>query len=425
MLNPDQTVSATGRGERSGIRLKNRYICYEQNGQRSVQPEKTIRNIESFFLKSTIEAQFSYKEHKSCKISKAILTYYPSDEPGVQYFFGKGLTAGQSMISACFEFFERYCARMFPNERILEHSFNDVKDIAIDPAHFSLATNSGYHDTKTIDWVFGFSLSRKKPVLVPANMVFYPYETTDEKKYISRSDSNGLAAGNNIEEAVLHGLLEIIERDQSVISEYNRMPFRRIAQESVPLVCRPALDHLAEKGFKAYILSGSSDLPIPFIIVFLHSDKNPANCSVAYGCHPDPLLAIERALTEAVQLLPPSVNHTRWLKSGSPQFYMSGFTDEIQFDAIESHVTSNIRENIEILVSYLKKIESEVIVVDLSHPDIPFPSVRVLATKLQPCIRKDSMRLSERFFRVPVKLGFRNHPLPASEVKIWPVCGYK
>ena len=85
----------------------------------------------------------------------------------------------------------------------------------------------------------------------------------------------------------------------------------------------------------------------------------------------------------------------------------------------------NIKENIEILVSILKEIESEVIAVDLSQSEIPFPSVRIMATKLQPYINKDSLRLSQRFFDVPVKLGFRNQPILKSEVKIWPICGYK
>jgi ribosomal protein S12 methylthiotransferase accessory factor YcaO len=137
------------------------------------------------------------------------------------------------------------------------------------------------------------------------------------------------------------------------------------------------------------------------------------------------MLALERALTEAIQLLPPSFNHKKWLKSGAPQFYLSNLNDEIHFDALKNQATLNIKENIERLVSILKEIDSEAIVVDLSQPDIPFPSVRVLATKLQPIIRKDSVRLSQRFFDVPVKLGLRSRPIPKSEVKIWPICGYK
>jgi hypothetical protein len=51
--------------------------------------------------------------------------------------------------------------------------------------------------------------------------------------------------------------------------------------------------------------------------------------------------------------------------------------------------------------------------------------VRVLATRLQPRLNADSMRLSNRFFEVPVKLGFRKEPLPVSDIKLWAICGYR
>jgi ribosomal protein S12 methylthiotransferase accessory factor YcaO len=426
MQKPDQTTSIANRGKKCEIRLKNRTVCYAENGQRSVPLEKTIKNIGQFFLRSPIEVQFTFIKNKSGKADKAFLKYHsPFNKKQDQHYFGKGLSSNQNFASACFEFIERYCARMRPGDVITESSFDELIDLAIDPQHFNLAENSSFLRAKKIDWVWGYSLSRKVPVLVPANLVFCPYLTSNNDKYIVMSDSNGLASGNNMEEAILHGLLEIIERDQVFISEYNRLPFKRIIPESVPGACKPTIDRLTDKGYQVSILSGTTDIPVPFMAAFIQHKKNPSNCSVAYGSYPDPALAIERALTEAIQLLPPSNNHKKWLKSGSPQFYLSSLSDEIHFTVLKNRATLNIKENIEILVSILKEIESEVIAVNLSQSEIPFPSVRIMATKLQPYINKDSLRLSQRFFDVPVKLGFRNQPILKSEVKIWPICGYK
>jgi YcaO-like protein with predicted kinase domain len=111
------------------------------------------------------------------------------------------------------------------------------------------------------------------PVLVPANLVFLPYITTDDDKYFVFESSNGLASGNNIEEAILHGLIELIGRDQVLISEYNRLPFKRITQESLPDACSPILELLANMGFQVYILSGTSDIPVPFIAAFIQNRK--------------------------------------------------------------------------------------------------------------------------------------------------------
>ena len=426
MLKTDETTSIARRGKKCKIRLKNRTVRYAENGQRSVPLEESIKNIEQFFLRSPIEVQFAFIKNKYGKTNRAILTYHsPFDQSQDQHYFGKGLSTNQNIASACFEFFERYNARMSHDDEILESSFDEVSDFAIDPQRFSLAESFNFHRAKKIDWIWGYSFSQKRPVLVPANLVFCPYIASGIEKYIGISDSNGLASGNNIEEAILHGLLEVIERDQVTVSEYNRLPFKRVIPESIPKGCNPTIDRLADEGFEVYILSGTTDIPVPFIAVFLHCKKNPSNCSVAFGCHSDPALALERALTEAIQLLPPSVNHKKWLQSGATQYYLSNLKDEIHFDALKNIATTDIKENIEILLSCLKEIDSEVIVVDLTQPDIPFPSVRILATKLQPCIREDSVRLSQRLFEVPVKLGLRSEPIRRSEVKIWPICGYK
>ena len=412
-------------GGESILHLRKRVVCHAENGLRSVPIEKTIQKIQQFFLKSPIEVQFSFIKKRLSGINRAILKYHsPSDNSGDRNYFGKGLTVGQNIASASFEFFERYCAGMRPDDPVTEASYNEVSDKAVDPHLFNLG-NSSFTPSLKIDWVRGYSLLRKIPVLIPANLVYVPYQAERDEKYIVLADSNGLASGNNIEEAILHALLEVIERDQLNISEYNRLPFKRIAPDSVPDVCNPLLENLEKMGFEVHLLCGSSDLPIPFMTAFLQHRKTLSRCSVAYGSYPDPTIAVERALTEAVQMLPPSANHKAWLKSGAPGFFKAACPDEIDFGAIKDYATDDIRDNIEICVSILKDIGSEVFVVDLSRPDIPFPTVRVLATHLQPRLNQDSMRLSKRFFEVPVKLGFKDRQTTISDVKLWPICGYR
>jgi ribosomal protein S12 methylthiotransferase accessory factor YcaO len=407
------------------LQVRQRLVCHAENGLRSVPIEKTIQNIEKFFLNSPLEVQFTFIKKGGGGINRAILKYHsPEGKSEDKHYFGKGLTIGQNMASAGFEFFERYCARMRPDDVMTEASYEDVSNNAVDPHLFDLGLSS-YNPKIKIDWVWGYSLTRKIPLLVPANLAFLPYRTEESEKYIVLSDSNGLASGNNLEEAILHALLEVIERDQVNISEYNRFPFRRIVPESVPEVCHPLLKYLKAKGFRVHLLSGYSDLPVPFMAVFLQHRKILSRCAVAYGTYPDPTIALERALTEAVQMLPPSASYKAWFESGSPQFFQSQFPEEIQFSSIRNLVTNDIRENIEKCVSILKEIGSEVFAVDLSRSDIPFPAVRVLATRLQPRLNTDSMRLSDRFSEVPVKLGFRKQPLPISDIKLWAICGYR
>ena len=80
---------------------------------------------------------------------------------------------------------------------------------------------------------------------------------------------------------------------------------------------------------------------------------------------------------------------------------------------------------IETCVEALSRVGSEVIVVDLSLPDIPFPTVRVLATGLQPLLHEGDMRFSRRFFEVPVILGHHCRSADPGRVRIWPIVGYR
>jgi len=407
------------------FRLRHRVVCHAENGLRSVPIDTTIRDMERFFLQSPLEIQFTFVKRGLRGINRAVLKYHsPEGKSEDKHYFGKGLTIGQNMASACFEFFERYCARMRPDDRLLEASYHEVARKAVDPRLFDLGKTTFTPETK-IEWVPAFFLTRNIPVLVPANLVYLPYQADSLEKHIVLSDSNGIASGNNMEEAILHALLEVIERDHVNIGEYNRFPYRRINPGSVPEVCHPLLKNLEKKGFRVYMLSGYTDLPIPFITVFLQHRKITSRCAVSYGTYPDPVIALERAITEAVQMLPPSVNHKEWIKSGAPQFFQTEFPEVIPFGSIPNIATNDILENIEICVDALKEIGSEVFVVDLSRPDIPFPAVRVLATRLQPRLNEDSLRLSDRFFEVPVKLGFHHRQRTASEIQLWPICGYR
>jgi ribosomal protein S12 methylthiotransferase accessory factor len=268
-------------------------------------------------------------------------------------------------------------------------------------------------------------LTNSEPVRLPANFVFFPFISGREEKSIAWSDSNGLAAGNNIEEAILHGILEVVERDSVVIGEYNRLPLTEIRTDGLSAEVLLILARLEAKGFSCSFRAVPTDIPIPIISAFLSNRAEPERCSLAFGCHLDPALAVSRALTEAVQLLPPSVNHEGWLRSGSPERYAAPATTKMSLSDLINLSSADLKENIERCIAILKEIGSEVIVVDLSLPDIPFPAVRVLATGLQPLFREADMRFSRRFFDVPVNLGLRAKPLDPAEVKIWPLCGYR
>ena len=93
----------------------------------------------------------------------------------------------------------------------------------VEPADLILpARIMGMVESAEIAWTLCYDLLRGEEVWVPACAVFYPYYP-DGDLQLFRFHTNGIASGNTIEEAILHALFEVIERDAwSIAESFNR-----------------------------------------------------------------------------------------------------------------------------------------------------------------------------------------------------------
>jgi ribosomal protein S12 methylthiotransferase accessory factor len=414
------------RGQRKAIKLRRLFVRYKENGWRSAALEETLATVDSFFLANEFEVQFRVLRRAFDQPALSTLEVLsPRSVEGVERYFGKGATSGQAFVSACLEFVERQSARMSEDDLLVEASYNDVASRARDPRSFALAPGSYDGCGQAIDWIWGYSLTKSETVMVPANLVYLPYKGDRSDKLIAWPDSNGLASGNNLEEAILHGLLEVIERDAVVIAEFNRLPQAEIMVKSAPPEVVDAVESVVGYRYRSRFRTVPTDIPIPVISTFLEDTKNPENCSVAFGCHLDPALALMRSLTEAIQLLPPSVNHRKWFQSESYWRFATEASRKYHFPDMENQDSVDLKSTIETCVDVLSTSGSEVIIVDLSDPETPFSTVRVLCNGLQPLVHEGDRRLSQRFFDVPMSLGHRSKPVDPQSVAIWPLVGYR
>lgn len=118
--------------------------------------------------------------------------------------------------------------------------------------------------------------------------------------------SNGMAAGNTFEEAVVQAISEIVERyvAKSIISkEYlYREKIRDITQVvsiQYPLIME-YINTLSQKGICLKLLDFSMNSTFPVIGVFYYDYEN-LKYFINFGSHPDILVAITRAITEFLQ----------------------------------------------------------------------------------------------------------------------------
>ena len=413
---------------KDGIRisLKSMPVRYLENGFRIISAEETMRKLESLLGAAGPITKFEKRVNKATK-----LPYYRSyfrdfaKNNSVTICGGKGLSEIQSKVSAGMEAVERYCARIKEDEMIIETSYNAVKQDARDPNLFILPTDTNYHPDLKLDWVWGYSLTYNKPVLVCANFVFCPYISNLPEGQICDYSSNGLAAGNCLEEAILHGLFEVIERDALIIMEYNRLIMPDISVDSpINNDIFIMLNYLDSLNIRCSIKYITNNIPIHTFGVFLEGEHNGESAlAYAAGTHPCPQITLSRALTEALQLYPRCINFDDWVNSGSIDHLYKKSAIELNFEEIVDLSVPDLKSNIEKCIEILKKFDAEVIVVNLSRPEVVFPVVRVLVTNLQPIINCSNPRFSKRLFEVPVIMSWRKTKLRPGEINLRNLCG--
>lgn len=239
---------------------------------------------------------------------------------------GKGVTDAQARMSAVGESIERYSG-VYRGEEISERgSFRQLGDRAIDPRTWMLYSEAQYasrndwnarerrldvipvpfDEDAEIDWTPVWSLTRGEHRLLPTALCYYS-TPVDPRHGFFLPESNGAAAGSSLEDAMLQGLMELVERDSVAIWWYNRLPQPEVDLDSFdePYI-RKLRQAYARLGRNIWVLDLTSDLGIPsFIAVSRRIDGHPSEDIVfAPAAHLDARIALLRALTELNQMIP-------------------------------------------------------------------------------------------------------------------------
>jgi len=158
---------------------------------------------------------------------------------------------------------------------------------------------------------------------LPAELVFLPLE---EAQPMFGWSSNGLASGNSVDEATLHGLLEVIERDTvSMNRAVDRS--RWVAPDSLPPPLQRYVADWKRLGIRTAVrwLPTSHPLGVHCFQAFLHEpDRSSVHVASGNGAHPDPGIALARAVCEAAQS---RLSHVHGGRDDIVHFYANFGTD--------------------------------------------------------------------------------------------------
>ncbi|MEV7600500.1 YcaO-like family protein [Kitasatospora sp. NPDC089797] len=243
--------------------------------------------------------------------------------------YGRGLTVGQAEPVAILEAYERLAGFPHHGRVVKGRSRRSLGEDAIDVTglgHYTRAQLTHpssrvlpWSENAPTDWVWGHDLATGRPRLVPADVGFYLYEYEHRLDYHGSrragagtaprnhfdESSSGCALGGSLEEAAVHSLLELAERDAFLMAWHCGRPLPRIDPATVSdPVSRQLLDLIASKGFEAHLLVASNDLGVPVVwgCAVNRERPMPAGFSAA-GSSVEPAAAVRAALWELGQIV--------------------------------------------------------------------------------------------------------------------------
>ncbi len=226
---------------------------------------------------------------------------------------GTGHDWDAATAAALLEGVERY-ASVRPRARrtAVRAAYADVRHDAVDPRTLGLHPDDHYDlpgfpfrrfdEEQVTDWTWAWSHRRARPVLLPRSYAYFLSATEDDRAFVFEV-SNGCALGSCPEEAQLHGLLEVAERDAFFTAWYRRTPLDAIDPDSardrtVPLL----VEHLAQlTGHRVHLLDATREQHIPCVVALAVDERerpDTPRAALAAGAHPDPEQAAVRALME-------------------------------------------------------------------------------------------------------------------------------
>jgi oxazoline/thiazoline synthase len=357
--------------------------------------------------------------------------------------FGKGSTGDQGEASALMEAIERYSGSFQGDEIRVTRRFTDFpRGDAILPNDVRLfsdaqfrrmwapttgpdevpATLAPFDQSAEIEWSPVWSLRDKRFKYLPTNLLYFFYKGPGDE---IPSDSNGCAAGNTLEEAIVQGFLELVERDSYAIWWYNRL--RRAGMDLSQIedaYVRDLQIQLAETGRRLWVLDITSDLGIPSYVAVTHwTENSQEQIEFGSGAHFDTRIAILRAMTELSQFLSIGLmggRHTGEFSHDNGQLRLrdhpyltpSG-NAPVRSDFGAKFGRLDKREQVMACVRLAKSEGLDFLVLDQTRPDIEVPVVRVIVPGLRHFYRRFA---PGRLYDVPVKLRLRDRPLSEDEL---------
>ena len=396
-------------------------LTYFKGTHRVIAPEKTIENNEDKLKIAGITriADITDLDRIGLPIYTAIRP--TAEEGAVSIYGGKGIAKDHARASAMMEGFERYSAERQDSDETTIATLEEISELGefITPESLNLPKDFKKQnlDSMKLEWSTAKDIISDKEYLIPTNAIYHPYIHGNECESLFKSNTNGLASGNVLEEAILHGIFEVIERDAWSIFELTHKNYAQIDLDSIESdIVNETIDKFESEGIKIKLMDFTADIKVPTIAASADDTvtRDAGLLTLGMGTHLDPEVAILRALTEVAQSRATQINGAREdtvradfaREAGYERmkrinkYYFRDEEEKISISSIENKSTTSITKDLEIVKEELMANDiDKILYYDLTRPELDVSVVRVIIPEME-LFALDPSRAGYRFLKV-------------------------
>ncbi|MEH7334115.1 TOMM precursor leader peptide-binding protein [Neobacillus drentensis] len=380
---------------------------------------------------------------------------------------GRSNSYEMSEQTAILEGLERYCGLEPRGKRkIVRDSYHNLEKIALNPARVGLHEKEQYrkphfpfksfHPDTPMNWVWGYSFLQERPILVPELLAYYSLGYGECFVY---ETSNGCALGGSLEEAIFHGIMEVVERDSFLLTWYAKLPLPRIDLHSADdKELRLMVDRVHEvTGYELHFYNSTMEHGIPSVWALAKNRRSKGlNLICAAGANLDPVSAVKSTIYELAGMMG---KHDEKLEQNR-QKYKDMLRDPFAVRTMEDHgllyglpeaeerldfilddkrpsrtfaeefkqppANSDLKDDLLDILNRFRRLNLEVIVVNQTTPVIERNGlfcVKVLIPGMLPMTfghHLTRVKGLERVLKVPKELGYKKTPLSYEQLNPYP-----
>lgn len=352
---------------------------------------------------------------------------------------GLGISSDEksAVISCIAEAIERYCMSYVPQNDIKKMKWNEINNEE-KINDYQLYTDIQYEQNpqyinpkkEAIYWTRINSIEDGKYLYWPSSLIYLPFELS---KTVAETSSTGMAAGFSINDCIISGLLELIERDSLMINFSKRLNPPEIDINTLNIENKKFVDEISKK-YKIKIYKLYSDIKVPTYLCFIfNGEGKKLHYGIGASTNLDSNKAIDKALKECLFTYYYSLNIMDLRKNNPDEistlyehflYYQGELFEELLFESEKVKYTRELYTFDEVKKD-LKSNGLEIYYKDLTTEDIRLTNLKVVKVIVPGLIdlnktHKMQRLAAKRFDDVPNKIGInaknglskQPHPFP-------------